>query len=182
MGLPTSGAISLNQMHTEVGGTSSTQVSLNDSDIRALIGKSSGAQMSFNEWHGASASLDTQTVTIGAAVDGNWVIYYGYMSFLTAGGSISDGTFNVKSGATIYGIYRTAPSSGTDYFYFHINGNHANSGWTTLTANGNSFSRSSAVYTYLSSTGKTYWRWTQSGGTEPAPFSTVNASNDVVFT
>lgn len=56
MALPSSGAISLNQMHVEVGGASGTQVSINDADIRALIGKGSGAQMSFSEWYGASAS------------------------------------------------------------------------------------------------------------------------------
>lgn len=47
-------------MHIEAGGSSGTQASLNDADIRDMIGKASGAQMSFNEWYGASASyLDT---------------------------------------------------------------------------------------------------------------------------
>tara|TARA_A100000171_G_scaffold46228_2_gene50826 strand:+ start:698 stop:1606 length:909 start_codon:yes stop_codon:yes gene_type:complete len=55
MTLPSSGAISLNQMHTEVGGTSETTVSLNDADVRAMISKSSETQMSFNEWYGASS-------------------------------------------------------------------------------------------------------------------------------
>ena len=55
MALPSSGSLSLNQMHIEVGGTSGTQCSLNDSDIRGLIGKGSGSAMSFNEWYGASA-------------------------------------------------------------------------------------------------------------------------------
>ena len=55
MPLQTSGAISLNQIHVEAGGSSGTQASLNDSDIRGLIGKSSGAQMSFNEWYGAAS-------------------------------------------------------------------------------------------------------------------------------
>jgi len=41
--IPTSGAISLNQMHTEAGGASGTTASINDADIRALIGKASGA-------------------------------------------------------------------------------------------------------------------------------------------
>ena len=36
MALPTSGAISLNQMHTEVGGSSGTIASINDADIRGL--------------------------------------------------------------------------------------------------------------------------------------------------
>lgn len=54
MALPSSGQITLNEMHVEVGGSSGTEVALNDADIRGLIGKSSGAQMAFNEWYGAS--------------------------------------------------------------------------------------------------------------------------------
>ena len=55
MALQTSGAISLNDIHVEAGGSSGTQASMNDSDIRGLISKSSGAQMAFNEWYGASS-------------------------------------------------------------------------------------------------------------------------------
>lgn len=58
MALPTSGALSLNAMHVEAGGTSGTSVSINDSDVRGLISKGSGAQMSFNEWYGASAGIN----------------------------------------------------------------------------------------------------------------------------
>ena len=39
MALQTSGSISLNDMHIEVGGTSGTTVSLNDSDIRLCLVK-----------------------------------------------------------------------------------------------------------------------------------------------
>jgi hypothetical protein len=60
MPLQTSGAISLNDIHVEAGGASGTTASINDADIRALIGKASGVQMSFSEWYGASAvSLNT---------------------------------------------------------------------------------------------------------------------------
>jgi len=55
MALQTSGAISLNDIHVEAGGTSGTQAALNDVDIRDLIGKASGAQSSFSEFYGASA-------------------------------------------------------------------------------------------------------------------------------
>ena len=55
MTLQNSGAISLNDMHLEVGGTSGTQVSLNDQDIRDLLGRSSGAQSSFLDFYGATA-------------------------------------------------------------------------------------------------------------------------------
>ena len=54
MALQTSGTISLDQIHVEVGGSSGSSVTVNDSDVRGLIGKSSGATMSFNEWYGAS--------------------------------------------------------------------------------------------------------------------------------
>lgn len=55
MALQTSGAISLNDIHVEAGGSSGTLAGLNDADIRDLIGKASGATMSFSEWYGASA-------------------------------------------------------------------------------------------------------------------------------
>lgn len=56
MTLPSSGQITLNEIHIEAGGTSGTQASINDADIRALIGKSSGVQMAFSEWYGASSA------------------------------------------------------------------------------------------------------------------------------
>jgi len=58
MALQSSGPISLNEIHIEAGGTSGTICTINDSDIRGLISKASGAQMSFNEWYGASAGGD----------------------------------------------------------------------------------------------------------------------------
>lgn len=58
MGLQSSGAISLNEIHIEAGGTSGTQASMNDADIRALIDKNAGATNSFSEYYGASASLN----------------------------------------------------------------------------------------------------------------------------
>tara|TARA_R100000278_G_scaffold64922_1_gene52097 strand:- start:170 stop:454 length:285 start_codon:yes stop_codon:yes gene_type:complete len=67
MPLQSSGSISLNEIHIEAGGTSATQASLNDSDIRGLIGKSSGAQMSFSEWYGATAEV---VLTSGGTING----------------------------------------------------------------------------------------------------------------
>ena len=54
MPLPASGAISLDAMHQEVGGTANTNCSINDTDIRGLISKGAGATSSFNEFYGAS--------------------------------------------------------------------------------------------------------------------------------
>ena len=39
MALQNSGAISLDDIHVELGESSGTQVSINDSDVRGLIGK-----------------------------------------------------------------------------------------------------------------------------------------------
>jgi len=55
MPLPSSGAISLNQIHVEAGGTSGSVVTINDADVRGLISKGSATNMSFSEWYGASS-------------------------------------------------------------------------------------------------------------------------------
>lgn len=55
MALQASGQISLNDLHVEAGGTSGTECTFNDSDIRDLIDKSSGAQSAINEFYGASS-------------------------------------------------------------------------------------------------------------------------------
>ena len=55
MPLTSSGQIDLNAMHVEAGGTTGTECTLNDTDIRGMISKASGAQMAFNEWYGASS-------------------------------------------------------------------------------------------------------------------------------
>lgn len=94
MALPSSGAISLNDMHVEVGGTSGTLVSINDSDIRGLINKASGATMSFNEWYGASAELIvTVTGTSSFFVSGN---RYGFVREGATSGTYSS-TVNPSS-------------------------------------------------------------------------------------
>lgn len=64
MALTSSGQIDLNAMHVEAGGTTGTECTLNDADIRDMIDKASGAQMGFNEWYGASSvSYTTYTLT-----------------------------------------------------------------------------------------------------------------------
>ena len=67
MALQSSGQISLNDIHVEAGGSSGSQATLNDSDIRGLIDKSSGAQNSFSEYYGASAEV---SLTSGGTVNG----------------------------------------------------------------------------------------------------------------
>lgn len=51
MGLPSSGTITMNQIHTEVGGGSGTTCSMGDADLRSLANDTSGA-ISMSQWHG----------------------------------------------------------------------------------------------------------------------------------
>jgi len=70
MPLPSSGAISLNQIHIEAGGSNNSLCSINDSDIRAMIGKANNASNAFSEYRGVSASQPSvsyrgRTITTG---------------------------------------------------------------------------------------------------------------------
>ncbi len=62
MALQSSGSISLNQIHVEAGGSSGTSASLNDADIRGLIGLSSGASNAFSAYYGAASSAPTASL------------------------------------------------------------------------------------------------------------------------
>ena len=88
MTLPSSGTISLNQIHVEAGGSSGSTASINDSDIRVLIGKSSEASMSFNEWYGASREITLPSLTAIFGYDNNSDITASGISGLTAGGTL----------------------------------------------------------------------------------------------
>ena len=178
MALQSSGAISLNEIHIEAGGSTGTLCTINDSDIRDLIGKASGATMSFNEWYGASSSLDTQTVT--SAISGTYgstFYFQGYRSGVH--GSISDGTCNFKSGATIVNLYSSHVYS-TDNVYFELTGNYTNAGFTTMSFNGNNYARTAATYSYQSASNKTQWYWTDPTGGNP--FGHTSGTNAVTVT
>ena len=64
MALQTSGQISLNDIHVEVGGTTGTEVSLNDSDVRGLVNKDAGAQNAMNEYYGAANEVTLSNATV----------------------------------------------------------------------------------------------------------------------
>lgn len=174
--IPTSGMISINQMHTEAGGTSGTACTLNDADIRGLINKSSGAAMNFGEWYGASAEVDSQTVTVGNLS----IPFYGSIfnnHGFTSGsmGAISDGTCNFKSGAAIADLsYNDVNGSLAKDVTFMLNGTHANSGFTTMSVAGTNYARTSATFSTVSNT--TSWTWT----TTTNPFGTTAGATKVV--
>ena len=67
MALQTSGAISLNDIHVEVGGTSNTLCSLNDADFRSLINVGNNANQSLQLYYGKSNEIQ---MTSGGTVNG----------------------------------------------------------------------------------------------------------------
>jgi hypothetical protein len=104
MALQTSGAISLNEIHVEAGGTSGTTASLNDSDIRGLIGKSSGASNAFSEYYGASAETDLPTS--GSTINGQ-----AQLQEITASTYVSSGgTLNVPSNLWVWSDSTSTPA------------------------------------------------------------------------
>ena len=125
MALQTSGAISLNEIHIEAGGSSGSTASLNDADIRGLISKSSGATMSFNEWYGASAGQDI-VVTQGSTTTAYYSVYGWNSSGPTGSRSPTTYTNSSNNNRGIEGIYRLTASSGT-WFYVTLNWSSANS-------------------------------------------------------
>ena len=95
MALPTSGALSLDAIHVEAGGTTNTTASFNDSDIRGLtpasgktINSTLGTQIDFNNFYGASSAPSAPTVTVGTGIFSLFTVVYryrGYMSFTPSG-------------------------------------------------------------------------------------------------
>lgn len=176
MAVTSSGMIGLNEIHVEAGGGSGAACTINDSDIRGLIGKSSGVMMGFNEWYGASSSLDTQTITVGVQTPAYtyYPTIYGYFVTTTTVGSLSDGTSDIYSGSAIQNITWNS----NQILNFVVYGQHSNSGWTTMNIAGASFSRTSATYSQISD--RTTWQWS-SISTNPIG-TTSGATKVVTFT
>ena len=167
MALQTSGAISLGDIHVEASGSGyafASTSSLNDSDIRGLIGKASGAQMSFSEWYGASAGT-SMTLTQGEAgtsIDG---FSQGYGTATGTYGSLSPNTLNSASVRAIYYFESTIKGSTTRNFWVYIAGNRAQSFFSTIEESslpGGSLASSSATRSYNSQYNYTSWYWTMS--------------------
>ena len=139
MALQTVGQISLNDLHVEAGGTSGTQCSMNDSDIRGLISKGSATQMGMNEWYGASSYSYDFSIGIGSVANsaGAW---YGYgvtgaaFSNSTAVGSASTTSGiipnNNSSANTMGGFFANNPNASSDHL-FRILQSNTNSPYQT---------------------------------------------------
>ena len=102
MALQSSGAISLNDIHVEAGGTTGTAVSINDADVRGLISASAGSEMDFTDWYGASAA--------GVEIDN------GSLSDLQSGGGLSSAQFRLNTNGTISTTGNLTSYSDTNWY------------------------------------------------------------------
>lgn len=187
MALPSSGQISLNEMHVEAGGTSGTQAGLNDSDIRALIGASSESEMEFSDWYGASANW-VQTLVSGSST------YRGILQTIKPstgwtsqtylnGASITDDTFDpiasqgiaststVSTPAIIRDMFTNSALTQTFFRIWAVT-EPSDSGWSTIQCEGtgsdttdNTLNRTDGNAFYNSSQGYRQYRW----GTSSSP-------------
>jgi hypothetical protein len=95
--LPDSGEINLNNIGIEAGQVDMSQTSMNDADVRDLIGKASGTQMAMSEWYGASAGPPSLiSIPSDEAVYSEWSLSGGGND----GGGVGMGTwsFGAKAG------------------------------------------------------------------------------------
>ena len=161
MALPTSGALSLNAIHVEAGGTSCTTDSLNASDIRGLtaaagktINSTLGSNIDFGDFYGASSvSSFTMGMVVGSKIttttsqygpsststrrgfDSNVITGYGSVS----GGAATSSGLGTKAingflfGAEIHGcdVRGANPQTFTPRLQLRVTGNITSNGGFT---------------------------------------------------
>lgn len=150
MPVTSSGAISIQDIMTELGISGST--SLNDADVRGLIGKDAGAQMSLSEWYGAQ---DAFSFNVSTGIDGASTL----STLATAAGW--DGTvpiiMTVDSGVHIRSMSSSTPSLTIDVAdsevinngaIFGRGGNHSTAGGhaINITASGTTVTNNTGAF------------------------------------
>jgi|TARA_B110000483_G_scaffold227806_1_gene289943 hypothetical protein len=140
---------------------------------------------------GGGSSLDSQTVTVGqsssasggSGAPAGTTVRRGCL--IGTYGSISDGTSNLYSGASILEIkYQWDTVYAISAFSLVIAGNNrANSGWTTLTIGSTAYLRTNASYA-ANFGGNSHWVWPVAGDNTGAsdPFSGTGTTTTCVFT
>ena len=183
MATPSSGAISLDQMNVEAGGSSGSTVSMNDSQIRFLDSKSANATSSFNDFYGIEAgggimsvggSVTTSSETVNyqlifttVAVRG----FFGSGNSASNHGSLTNTTIsNFLGGNTIFrfrNFSRTKTNTSPIGPELRLQVTYAggtappnsNTSFTKMLINETTFNRSDATYTNSSGALQAQWTW-----------------------
>jgi hypothetical protein len=158
MALQSSGQISLNDLHVEAGGTTGTEASMNDSDIRGLLNASANSQMKFNSFYGASAGIGQIAAGNSSYTPGSQYLsaYHGLYStdiggitnivtpYITNHPNFSLSSRSTRFIQTSYGsgvLNLVLIDKGQVPVSAGYNGHPANGGWTSVTLSGNSQTR-----------------------------------------
>lgn len=184
MATPSSGAISLDQMNVEAGGSSGSTVSINDAQIRFLDSKSANATSSFDDFYGIEAGGGIMSV--GGTVSqtqstSNYVTTFtttanrGFLDSTSSGfGSITNDTFSNFLGGNEINVFRnftrrqtTSGSSTTtgpnlNLYVSYGTGTVApntNASFTKMLINETSFDRSAATYSNNVFSQQAQWVW-----------------------
>lgn len=183
MATPSSGAISLDQMNVEAGGSSGSTVSINDSQIRFLDSKSANATSSFNDFYGIEAGGGIMSVGGNVTTTSETVNYQTIFTttanrgFLGTGstsdyGSITNNTISNFLGGYEIQVFRnfsrtvTGSSSTGPELQLSVNPGtgtapaNSNSSFTKTLVDETTFNRSDATYTVFPTL--TQWKWSHS--------------------
>lgn len=174
MTLPSSGALSLNDIKGEFGGP--TSPSLHDYYAGGAYVPSgtsgtngpvpTSGQIDINVFHGTSAA-ENHTLTAGVTSD-KLFSYYGFQTGII--GAFSPGT-SAKIGGNTVNICEWVSSN---VILFQVNAIVLQSAFTTLTVPGASYATASA--TFSSGSGVSTWQWSESTNRFPSNGSNYTVS------
>ena len=109
MGTPASGTITLNEVHVEAGGSSGSQCSFNDSDIRLISGSNQNTQFSMSDMYARAADFGFAGTT-GA---NSQTTSSGYISITSYQRGFTASSTSIDSGGTRGSM---SPTSESSYF------------------------------------------------------------------
>ena len=183
MATPSSGAISLDQMNVEAGGSSGSTVSINDAQIRFLDSKSANATSSFDDFYGIEAAGGIMSVGGTVAFTqstSNYVTTFtttanrGFIDGSSPIGSITNDTFSNFLGGNEINVFRnftrrsstsgSATVTGPNLNLYASYGTgtvapNTNASFTKMLINETSFDRSAATYSNNIFSQQAQWSW-----------------------
>ena len=183
MATPSSGAISLDQINVEAGGSSGSTISINDAQIRFLDSKSANATSSFDDFYGIEAAGGIMSVggtVVGTQTTSNYVTTFtttanrGFIDGSSPIGSITNDTFSNFLGGNEINVFRnftrrsstsgSATITGPNLNLYASYGTgtvapNTNASFTKMLINETSFDRSAATYSNNVFSQQAQWSW-----------------------